>query len=323
MSDPIVLWNEVDKHLPVAQDPKCREARKALFKSMLPKGKKELKIDDLQKGMKTELRHDMAGSYVPGIKEMTKTIKLAFKASCDLAPAKGSPRGQPKSPQRRESSAKIDSGVAHAKSKKNPGKEKEKGAVDKREFHAFLLALRFYLEMAEFFELCDGGFDDDQKLSCREVLKGKEKLEAWHITEEMVREKFSGVDPWVATMKFDDFADWILSHRMGSIRLKLDDSDDEEVQFEAARVDMEKSVDLTFQDLGSSSDLNMIKVRESFQTWDSDNSGGISCEEMAAVMKTLNPDFTDKKVQLLFQAADVNNDGMIDIQEFIAFIFHE
>lgn len=318
--DPIVLWDEVNKRLPVAQDPTSRQARKALFKSMLHKGKKELKLDELQKGMKTELRYDMAGSYVPGIQEMSKTIKLAFKASCELAPPKSPSHDSPKVT--KSTSAKIDTGVDHRKSPKSKhGKDKEKGGVDKREFHAFLLALGFYLEIAEFFEQCDGGHDDDQKLSCREVLKGTEKLAAWDISEDEVREKFSDVDPWVASMKFDDFSDWIMSHRMDNINLKLDDSDDDEVQYQAARATVKEGVDLTFSDLGAESQSNMMKVKEKFQTWDSDNSGGISCEEMANVMKNLNPDFTDKKVKLLFQAADVNNDGMIDIDEFMAFIF--
>lgn len=318
-AEPMVLWDEVNKRLPTRQDPECRQARKALFKKMLAKDKKTLTCSDVEKGMKTELRHDMAGSYVPGIKEMTKTIRFAFRLSCDLAPpvSPKSPAAKPKA----NSNAKIDSGVAHKKSSKK-GKDKDKGnSVDKREFHGFLLALQYYLELAEFFEQMDGGHDDDQKLSCREVLKGKDKLAIWDITEDMIKERFSGVDPWVAQMKFDEFADWVMEFRMGSITLKLDDSDDEEVQFEAAALTIKKGVDLTFQDLGAESDLNQMKVQESFAKWDKDGSGGISQEEMTTVLKELDPSFTEKKGKMLFEAADVNKDGMIDFQEFLQFIF--
>lgn len=304
----------------MAQDPECRQKRKALFKSMLRKDQKALTVDDLQKGMKTELRHDMAGSYVPGIQEMTKTIRFAFRASSELAPPTCT---SPKSAKKKDSSAKVNTGVAHAKSSKlSKEDKKDKGhSVDKREFHGFLLALRYYLELAEFFELCDGGFDDDQKLSQREVLKGQDKLAEWDITEAMVKEKFTGVDPWVAHMKFEDFAEWVMSFRMAAISLKLDDSDDEEVQFEAGKASLKQGVDLTFASAGAESDSNQIKVREKFADWDSDGSGGITREELTAVMKALNPDFTDKKATLLFDSCDVNKDGLIDFDEFLAFIF--
>jgi len=300
MAEEFVLWNEVNQRLPLAQDPKSRDARKDLFKSLLKKGKKTLTLDDLQKGMKTLLRHDMAGSYVPGIKEMTKTIKFAFKASSELGPA-ASPSTKAK---------------AKAKGKDEGGGK----TVDKKEFHSFLIALKNYLEIAEFFEQCDGSHDDDQKLSYREVAKGQEKLTSWGISQEMLKEKFPG-DAWVACMKYDEFAEWIMGVRMAALKLKLDDSDDDEVQLELGHSSLKKNVDLTFEDLGAESDLNRMKVTETFKTWDSDGSGGITREEMAAVMMQLNPDFTAAKVDLLFNAADVNSDGLIDFEEFLAFVF--
>lgn len=313
----IIVWDEANKHLPTEQTPERREERKALFKKMLAKDKKTLTLTEVIKGMKNHLRHDMAGSYVPGIgaEEMKKCITHAFQASSTLAPSSGQPAVK-----KTQSSAKVSTGVAHAKSK---GKKKGDGeSIDKKEFHAFLVALKYYLELVEFFEQLDGAFDDDQKLSCREVLKGKDKLESWGISEDMVKtEGFPDVDPWKATMKFDEFAAFIMGHRMAELDLKLDDSDDEEVQKLAASAEMKAGVELTFSSLGAESDLNQMKVKEKFAAWDDDGNGLISYEELAAVMKKLNPSFTDKKCQLLFDAADTNKDGSIDMNEFVEFIF--
>jgi len=161
----------------------------------------------------------------------------------------------------------------------------------------------------------------DHKLACREVLKGKDKFAEWGISEEMLRAKFAGVDSWVPHMTFVELADWIMKYRMEDLHLKLDDSEDEEVQFEAASATLKASVDLSFPELGADSDLNMLKIKEVFAAWDNDNSGGIEFEELASVMKALNPDFTDRKCRLLFEAADTNHDGIITFDEFFVFVF--
>jgi len=311
----IVMWSEVNKRMPLLQTPASREARKAMFVKLCPKGHKSLTHDDLQKGMKNEMRYDMAGSFVPGVTEMTKTITFAFKCASELGP------NTAKAPKEKKQAeiARVNTGVTHQKGKAKG--DKEKGSVDKREFHAFLMAFRYVLELAEWFELCDGGFDDDQKLSCREALKGVKKLASWGVSEEMLREKFSSVDVWIPLMKFSEFEEWIMEFRMAEMTLKLDDSDDEEVQFHAGRATLVQNVDLTFADLGAASELNQCKVKEAFQNWDKDGSGGISEEELATVMKELNPDFTDLKIKLLFDNADKNRDGMIDFNEFLAFVF--
>jgi len=262
----------------------------------------------------------LAASFVPGIKEISKTIKMAFKAASDLAPpapkAKAKPKAKPKA-----QNARVDTGVAHAKAQAKKDQDCKGHSVDKREFHAFLMSLVFYLELAEFFEICDGAHDDDQKLSCRECLKGKDRLAEWGVSEDMLREKFAGVDIWVPHMKFDDFAEWIMGFRWAAVTLKLDDSDDEEAVVEAGRRAVKESADLTFAGLGAESEMNMMKVTESFNRWDADGSGGISEEEMADVLKELNPEITDAKIKLLFSAADTNSDGIINIEEFCKFIF--
>lgn len=380
---PVIIWEEVDKHLPIQQDPEHRQARKALFKKMLRKDHRLLSIDDVQKGMKTELRYDMAGSYVPGCHEMTKIIRYAFKSSADLGPRLSSSpsRGGRKGTRRSTHGKSLHGHAMDAKAKgkkekpsedpadstaldpvdpkdviqvspaKDPSEEapivpatssvspchatsrgakghktltaaEVKGfAIDFREFHAFLICLRHYLQWDELFEQLDGHHNENQKLSYRDIRKGEAKLAEWGITQAMLKEQFEGVDVWVAHMTFEDFLTWVMGVRMDAMHLKLDNSDDEEVQEEAAKYAVRTNVDVAFKELGAESDLNKIKVKETFDKWDADASGGLTVEEMGGVMKQLNPNFTDAKVALLFKAADINKDGLIDFEEFLQFVF--
>lgn len=314
-------WPEVNRRLPIAQDPKSRAERKALFKQLLPQQKKTLSLEDLQKGIKNELRYDMAATLVSGIKEMTKAIRFAFKASSELAPTKAH-----RAKVKKQASAKVDTGMDKTWGKtlsihSRQSNQAPKATVDRREFHAFLVSLRYYLEVAELFENMDGAFTDDQKLSCRECLRGKETLARWGLTEEMVRERFKEVDVWTPLMTFQEFAEWVMAFRWEGITLALDDSDDEEVQYHRAKSDMIEAVDLPFSDLGTESDLNKIKIKEIFVKWDLDKSGGIEEEELAAIMNELNPCMTKDIAKRLFTVADVNKDGVIDYDELVEFLF--
>jgi len=445
----MIVWEEANKILLSSQHPDTRQARKALFKRLLRKGHKTLNLQDVETGMKLELRHDLAGSFVPGIHphEMTKTIKLAFMAACDLGPPGEQPRMHKRrcsksftstalaarrstltlpggisvsleNPAKRRPSkgltttfleenntkrrpskgltatfseenfhkaqttpskgltatfldnrnsehgrphqksehveehtpsagstadidkvvsdaidkvvakvdtipvtAKVDTGMAHIVGKPHQHQDAKGKSVDKREFHAFLVALRCYLELAELFEICEGKNEDDQKLSLRNLMKGKDTLAEWGVTEEMVKEQFKGVDNWTSILDFSHFADFVMTVRMAAMHLHLDDSDDEEVQVCAASAIIRPAMHLVFEDAGEDSELNKHKVRETFNEWDADGSGGLEFEELAAVMKELNPAFTDAKCRLLFEAADENKDGVITFDEFLHLVF--
>lgn len=347
-------WPEVNRKLPVSQDPKSRAERKALFRQLLPKQKKALSLDDVQKGIKNELRYDMASTLVSGIKEMTRAIRFAFKASSTLAPARNKKLKSP----RPQAHAKVDTGMSSmslsltkssqlsprpdgVSSTKSPQvsprpngtsstkstqfkrNQAPKATVDRREFHAFLLSLRYYLELAELFENLDGAFSDDQRLSCRECLRGKDKLAEWGLAEEMVRDRFKEVDIWIPLITFDQFAEWVMSYRWEHITLALDDSDDEEVQYLSMKNELVNAVDLPFSDLGAESDTNKLKLKEVFTQWDIDSSGGIDEEELAKIMTELNPRITTELAKRLFTIADVNNDGVIDYDELIEFLFQD
>jgi len=66
------------------------------------------------------------------------------------------------------------------------------------------------------------------------------------------------------------------------------------------------------------------KVIEAFQNFDADGSGNISREELAEVLKALDPDEWDNEaVDELLAAADKNGDGELSIKEFLNWAFSE
>ncbi|CAL1155761.1 unnamed protein product [Cladocopium goreaui] len=64
-------------------------------------------------------------------------------------------------------------------------------------------------------------------------------------------------------------------------------------------------------------------VLAAFKRFDQDGNGSISREELAAVLKELNPDFEDATLHQLFSSADASGDGQLQLEEFIAWIFAE
>jgi len=53
-------------------------------------------------------------------------------------------------------------------------------------------------------------------------------------------------------------------------------------------------------------------MRNAFGVFDKDNSGTISADEIAQVMKTFGQQLTDEELQFMIQEVDKNGDGMID-----------
>mmetsp|Transcript_13818 Transcript_13818/g.26345 ORF Transcript_13818/g.26345 Transcript_13818/m.26345 type:complete len:172 (+) Transcript_13818:58-573(+) len=64
------------------------------------------------------------------------------------------------------------------------------------------------------------------------------------------------------------------------------------------------------------SDDAVDKVVEIFRAWDRDGDGTISKDELERVLIVLNPSFTKKDLTNIMKAADKNNDGVIDYEEF-------
>ena len=65
-------------------------------------------------------------------------------------------------------------------------------------------------------------------------------------------------------------------------------------------------------------------VLEAFKKFDKDQNGSISKEELAEVLKTLDPeDWDDNAIDRLMASADANGDGALQIDEFLRWIFAE
>lgn len=70
----------------------------------------------------------------------------------------------------------------------------------------------------------------------------------------------------------------------------------------------------------SCSDSGIQSIVDAFSTWDSDGDGTITSEELGSILKKLNPRFTEVTVGRMMDEIDTNDDGVIDIHEFIAWL---
>eukprot|EP00927_Polykrikos_kofoidii_P071280 TRINITY_DN6756_c1_g1_i1.p1 TRINITY_DN6756_c1_g1~~TRINITY_DN6756_c1_g1_i1.p1 ORF type:complete len:398 (+),score=82.36 TRINITY_DN6756_c1_g1_i1:86-1195(+) len=286
--DLTIDWDAVKAKLPVRQDPESRARRKMLFDMWDTGKKKKLTLDQLEVAIRDLFDTSEIGSDV---EELAASVKCAWNLARNLAPSK----------------KKKKTKVSSAKS------------VGQREFHAFIVAFRHYLECAELFERVDYGAEDDQKLSYRECLKSLETLEAWGIYHDDLKEKFADVDVWTPALKFEDFANWVIARRWRVLDLHLDDSDSEEVVVEQGAFDVRQSVGVRLP--GPTSKEEEEKILETFAAWDTDKSGTISEEELLEVFKALGSKISPPKVKMLFAHADGNRDGSVNYQEFCRWLF--
>ncbi|CAJ1386400.1 unnamed protein product [Effrenium voratum] len=63
------------------------------------------------------------------------------------------------------------------------------------------------------------------------------------------------------------------------------------------------------------------EVIAAFKRFDKDGNGRISRSELATVFKSLNPNMTDRDLDDLMNSADKNNDGSLEIAEFVNSLF--
>lgn len=64
-------------------------------------------------------------------------------------------------------------------------------------------------------------------------------------------------------------------------------------------------------------------VVQAFNAWDVDGDGTITKEELGRVLRQLNPRFTEKTSDKMMSEIDTNGDGVIDINEFVAWLSGE
>jgi len=70
-------------------------------------------------------------------------------------------------------------------------------------------------------------------------------------------------------------------------------------------------------------DRGLDQLVDTFLAWDKDGDGTVSTEEMGQVLKQVNPKFTEVTLKKIFAEIDVNNDGVIDLQEFVSWLSGE
>lgn len=63
-----------------------------------------------------------------------------------------------------------------------------------------------------------------------------------------------------------------------------------------------------------------MQLIEAFSKWDADGGGTISSDELAHVIRKLNPELTDRTVAKMIQEADEDNSGYVDILEFVSWL---
>lgn len=69
------------------------------------------------------------------------------------------------------------------------------------------------------------------------------------------------------------------------------------------------------------SEEDIEQVRTLFKQWDLNNDGGVTVSELKRIINRLDPNFPDQDLSRMFNAADLNHDGKIDVDEFITWIF--
>lgn len=62
---------------------------------------------------------------------------------------------------------------------------------------------------------------------------------------------------------------------------------------------------------------------QAFRKIDANCDGTISKDELAVLLMELKPEWSETDVDRLFTAADVDNDGLIDYEEFLAWVFND
>lgn len=291
-----VEWQDILTKLPLAQDPSSRAIRKEAFESWNTAGAKgkgaSLSITELRDGVQSSFGENIGAD----IEEVAKAVDCSWKVSRNLAP-----------------------------SKKKSGAKR----VDLKEFHAFIIAFRCYLELAELFEYIDHKQEDDQMLSLRECHKGMKQLAKWGVGEDQLREVFvdkSGnlLEPEVPKWKFVDFAKFCTERRWSEMTLDLElDTDDEDVELDTAKVALQEAAGLNAERRRQGQELleNRKSVMAAFKRWDLNYDGKISEDELVQALTEVDPNMSGDVARRIAMLADANEDGAVDYEEFCLWVF--
>ena len=64
----------------------------------------------------------------------------------------------------------------------------------------------------------------------------------------------------------------------------------------------------------------ITEYKEAFSVFDKDGDGTIAFEELGTVMRSLGKPQTERNLKEIFKNVDVNNDGKINFEEFLAMV---
>lgn len=271
MSSGAVDWEALGDPLPISQIPKEKELRRTLFSRIDVNNNGYLTITEVLAGLPKLLEPDSRKTgekshYVVPLEDLRPAAQASYKMAQHVSP---------------------------------PGKGRKarhaEACIDRREFHALLVAFTIHVELAVLFERMD--MDQDKRLHYLEVEKFVPKLEPWNITKTMIRNKFP--DDWTPSMDFKDFAEWCILRKFhGGLNLELDENDP----------------DATLKDAAGAGSLGGIL--KAFKDWDTDGNQKISKDELSKVLLALDDTFTQEMADCLMENADVNKDGELDYVEF-------
>jgi len=283
MSSGSVDWEAIGNPLPIAQIPKERELRRALFDQLDVNKNSYLNLTEVMAGLPKLLEggddrrtHEASKYLVPlEAKDLRTSARAAFRAAQHVSPP---PKGRR---------------ARHAAD-----------CIDRHEFHALLVAFMIHIELDLI--LAEMDRSEDKRVHWKgEVDKFVDKLEPWNITKKQCKAKLG--DDWTP-MPFKKFKEWCILRRFhgsGGMPLELDENDPDATLKDAAGVG------------------NLGAVLKSFANWDEDKTGSISREELKRILMELDEKFTEEMADQIFDAADVNKDGGIDYVEFAAWLTAE
>lgn len=172
--------------------------------------------------------------------------------------------------------------------------------IQRREFRIVLEFLRHYFELWVMFRTIDS--KEERRVDFEEFLAALPQLATWGvpITKDEAQAVFYSIDNNAAgNVLFAEFCTWAIKHRL--------DIGEENPGGER------KDATLTVID----------KVREDFQRLDTKGDGTMRREELSAVLLDLTPDLQEGELDLIWEVADVDKDGLVKYQEFVDWLFNQ
>jgi len=195
----IIDWSAANAQLPIGLDKQSKHARKKLFSQFDPNGNGVLSLAEVDRGLKKVLT-------VGGISECTPAINRGFQAARDIVP---------------------------------PVHSYSNSYIDRNEFRFFLVYLRYYLELWEYFDMIDTS--GDNRLRLREFQAALPLMSRWGLKasfdwEANPKAAFAQIDRnGGGVVLFDEFADFCLRHCLHQASVEDIDVDEQEEALAALR----------------------------------------------------------------------------------------